>query len=212
MSKAAAKTNRDPANVDGLDDIFDADDVLISNDVGTVPIDSADTNPRGVGMPLKKACIYYKMSSSTLREKIKIGEIPARKVASPYGPAWLVYPRQSTVRESSTDGADRKTIVTPINATSIPETSLTQLIELVGTQAEKLEAASGQIGYLSAQIETYQNQVRLLPDLQIQASRAIEQEEKISEQAEKLSKMEQELNRVKASWWYRFWHHRQSDS
>jgi len=161
-------------------------------------------------MPLKKACIYYQMASSTLREKIKSGEIPARKVPGPYGLAWLVYPRQSAVQKSGTHDAERETIISPVTVTSTQEESLTQLIELVGTQAEKLEAASGQIGYLSAQIETYQNQVRLLPDLQIQASRAIEQEEKISEQAEKLSKMEQELNRVKASWWYRFWHYRQS--
>ena len=59
--------------------------------------------------------------------------------------------------------------------------SVNRLVELVDKQAIKLEVASGQIGYLSAQIESYQNQVRLLPDLQAQANKAKDQELELEE-------------------------------
>jgi hypothetical protein len=56
--------------------------------------------------------------------------------------------------------------------------------------------ASGQIGYLSAQIESYQTQVRLLPDLEAQASKA-------KDQARELEQARAELEKIKGSWWYR---------
>ena len=42
-------------------------------------------------MSLKAACIHYKLASSTLRMKIKRGEIPAKKIHGANGPEWRVF-------------------------------------------------------------------------------------------------------------------------
>ncbi len=68
---------------------------------------------------------------------------------------------------------------------------------LIEKQTHKLEAAAGQIGYLSAQLQTYEKQVLMLPDLESKARRAQDLDRELQE-------MKAELDRLKGSWWYRF--------
>ena len=73
-----------------------------------------------------------------------------------------------------------------------------RFVTLIEKQAAKLEAASVQVGYYKAQLDSYQEQVKLTLDLQAEAARANIQEERVKE-------LESELGQIKARWWYRFW-------
>lgn len=73
-----------------------------------------------------------------------------------------------------------------------------KLLEFFERQSKQIQAASCRIGWLESQLQEREQDVKLLPDLQAAASKAIDQEEK-------LARVELELERIKATWWYRVW-------
>lgn len=108
------------------------------------------------GLSIKEACAFYKLSESTIRGRIKRGELPFTKVKGRFGEQYRVFP-------------DR--VVTPLYQTSTSlvtahqsnqETS--QLLELLEKKTEKLEAAMMEIGSLKAQLMTKEETIRLLED------------------------------------------------
>jgi hypothetical protein len=135
-----------------------------------------------------------------LRAKIKRGEIPAEKIEGANGPEWRVFTSSSVISNpieyGAKQGAEHGADTLLGEYQSKGDESVNRLLEMVDKQAVKLEVASGQIGYLSAQIESYQTQVRLLPDLEAQASKA-------KDQAHELEQAMAELEKIKGSWWYR---------
>jgi predicted DNA-binding transcriptional regulator AlpA len=62
---------------------------------------------------------------------------------------------------------------------------------------QELQGANYRIGYLESENKTYQNQVKLLPDLEAKAA-------KVSAQDETINQLSEELTKLKGSWWYRF--------
>lgn len=139
------------------------------------------------GLTLKEAVEFYKISEKTIRLHISQGKIPARKEQGPRGLEWRIYPSgipaESEIIEDVTevqpDGnqagttaeEDRNhvgTILEPGSEISSRQSSgeLDKLLELVQTQAQKLEAANYRIGYLEAQTQTYKEQIKLLTDSQ----------------------------------------------
>lgn len=205
MVKPTREVKNTTVEIEGLDDVFEVDYRLIDRGPGTVPApirDGAnDRAEQGVGLSLKAASIHYKLAISTLRMKIKRGEISAKKVDGVNGPEWRVFPFSAPFTDPNTHGTDQgiQQGVTTTQARyqrTLPEHD-NRLLDLIEKQSAKLEAAAGQIGYFKSQIDSYQEQVKLLPDLQAQAARARVHEEKISQ-------LEGELGQIKASWWYRF--------
>jgi len=73
-----------------------------------------------------------------------------------------------------------------------------RFLDLFEKQALKLEAAAGQIGYLTSQVDGYQDQIKLklLPDLQAQAAELLAAQARSEE-------LESELKQLKNGWWYR---------
>jgi hypothetical protein len=192
-------------DIDGLDQVFEADCEPIEHRVSTVPAGfdyrAKQGVSQGAGMSLKAAAIHYRLAMSTLRAKIKRGEIPAEKIDGVNGPEWRVFTYSSVISNPidyrAKQGAEHGAATLLDEHQSNSDESINRLVELVDKQAAKLEVASGQIGYLSAQIENYQNQVKLLPDLEEKAA-------KVSAQDETINQLSEELTKLKGSWWYRF--------
>jgi hypothetical protein len=206
MVESARQVKSTAVEIDGLDDVFEADCEPIENSANTVPVtfDQGANHPawQGVGMSLKAASIHYKLALSTLRMKIKRGEIAAKKIDGSNGPEWRVFPISSEffdpinhrVNQGITQGAD--TVQAGYQGTLANDVN--RLLNLIEKQSAKLEAAAGQVGYFKAQLDSYQEQVKLLPDLQAQAAKTSIQEAHAKE-------LESELEQIKAHWWYRFW-------
>lgn len=205
MAEPAKEIKSTVLDLDGLDQVFEVDCEPIEQSGNTVPVGfsyrAKQGAKHGAGMSLKAAAIHYRLALSTLRAKIKRGEIPAEKIEGANGPEWRVFsassefsnPIKHPAKQGAEQGAD--TLLDEYQANEAE--SINRLLELVDKQSMKLEVASGQIGYLSAQVESYQNQVRLLPDLQAQAA-------KVSVQDEAINQLNEELAKLKGSWWYRF--------
>lgn len=205
MVKPAREVKNTAVEIDGLEDVFEVDYRLIEHGANTVSIAVADgTNDRaeqGAGISLKAASIHYKLAPSTLRMKIKRGEISAKKIDGANGPEWRVFPFCADLtepnRNSANQGIRQGADTAQARYQSPPPHNTNRLLDLIEKQSTKLEAAAGQVGYFKAQMDSYQEQIKLLPDLQSQAARAQVQEEKVKQ-------LESELGRIKATWWYRF--------
>lgn len=192
--------------IEGLEEVFEPDCEPIEHRVNTVLArfeqGAKHRAKQGAGMSLKAACIHYKLAPSTLRTKIKRGEIPAQKVQGANGPEWRVFPTGLEFVNPTKQGAEHRASQgadTPQwGYQATPEFDVTRLLTVIEKQSTKLEAAAGQIGYLKAQIDAYDEQVKLLPDLQAQAAKLALEETRAKE-------LEAELERIRAHWWYRFW-------
>lgn len=204
MQEPLAETKRTVLDIDGLEQVFEVDCEPIEQSASTVPAGFDHRARQGIkqgdGMSLKAAAIHYRLAMSTLRAKIKRGDIPAKKIEGANGPEWRVFTSSSVfsnpIEHGAKQGAEHGADTLLDEHMSKSTESVNRLVELVDKQAVKLEVASGQIGYLSAQIESYQNQVRLLPDLQAQAN-------KVKDQERELEEARTELEQIKGTWWYR---------
>ncbi len=204
MQEPVTEIKRAVLDIDGLEQVFEVDCEPIQQSASTVLAGLNHSAKHGIkqgaGMSLKAAAIHYRLAMSTLRAKIKRGEIPAEKIEGANGPEWRVFVSRSAdstpIKHGAKQGAEHRADTLLDDPQSNSDKSVNRLVELVDKQAAKLEVASGQIGYLSAQIESYQNQVRLLPDLEAQAA-------KVSAQDETINQLSDELTRLKGSWWYR---------
>jgi hypothetical protein len=120
-------------------------------------------------LTLKEACDHYGLGASTIRAKIKSGEIAASKVEGAHGLEWRIFPDRalagsqqpaSTVVIGSQQGQD-----------------LQSLLKLVREQAfnlenanKSLQAASFRNGYLEAQLTAKEEEIKLLTDSQHKSS------------------------------------------
>lgn len=206
MAEPAREVKNAVVEIEGLEDVFEADYEPIEHSANTVPAGFKQgaqyRAKQGAGMSLKAACIHYKLAPSTLRMKIKRGEIPAEKIQGANGPEWRVFQASSEFCDPNKQGAEQgvwqgaKTSQTGYQG--LAPYDVNRLLNLIEKQSTKLETAAGQIGYLKSQLDIYEEQVKLLPDLQMQATKAAMQEAQAQE-------LEAELQRIKAHWWYRFW-------
>lgn len=199
MGESSREIKSHPITVEGLEDVFEADSEPIEHGVNT-PLAQFDHPAKqginhGAGMSLKAASIHYRMAPSTLRQKIKRGEIPARKVQGSNGPEWRVFATginfEDPIKQGARHPAEHRADTAQPGYQHAGQYGEKDLLELIEKQATKLEAAAGQIGYFKAQLDSYQDQIKLLPDLQIQATR--------------MTELERELTAIKSHWWYRFW-------
>lgn len=202
------KIEIDPIDVEGLDDVFENDSRHIED--SQYPDSNLDT-----GLNIKEAAKYYDLSVASIRLKIKLGEIPAIKIAGKTGPEWAVFPNgvpdYYQKDDSTVDGVyhqvDNSPLVgsdEPINtmvegsyrsdSTSLEAlkhatNSLNKSLEMQRELMHKLEVLTYKNGYLESQVQEREREVKLLPDLQAQAERARELEEERASEAEKAEKL-----------------------
>lgn len=163
MTDPAAKTQSDPptdnqitVELDGLDQIFEHGDktVLAGYQQGADRV-----------LTLKEACSHYNLGASTIRAKIKNGEIAASKTEGPNGPEWRIFPDRilagcqqgiSTVVTGYQQGQDLQSLL---------ELARDQAIQLE-TINQQLQAASFRNGYLESQLQEREKEIKLLTDSQ----------------------------------------------
>ncbi|HEY9680653.1 MAG TPA: hypothetical protein V6C86_03585 [Oculatellaceae cyanobacterium] len=178
MEKPAIRVAEIDLTTDGLDEIFDAEAEPIEQNIKQGANSPPTSHEHGAGMSLKAACKHYRLAASTLRAKIKSGEIPAEKVQGSNGPEWRIYPNwlrfEQPKRQSDTQGA---ATVTPGS-----QSEVNRLLDLIEKQAAKLEAAAGQIGYLTSQLE--------------------ERDKALDKQEQKIKLLTD--SQAKRGWWFRF--------
>lgn len=142
-------------------------------------------------LTLKEAVEFYKISEKTIRLHISQGKIPARKEQGPKGLEWRIYPSGVPVEpepiecitevepEDNQTGTELGDTQNRTGTTMEPDWNqasarlpgeLDKLLEVIQTQAQKLEAANYRIGYLEAQSQSYKEQIKLLTDSQHKAS------------------------------------------
>lgn len=112
------------------------------------------------GLSIKDAARVLGVSANTVRSRIKSGELPASKVKGPTGEQWRVF--------TSNLPTDCQQVTNALQASSQNGSSseVQRLLDILEKQSVKLEVASGQIGYLQAQLQASQETVKLLEDKQ----------------------------------------------
>jgi len=121
------------------------------------------------GLPIKEAARILGISANSVRAKLKSGELSGCKVKGSTGEQWLVELTKVTSEPTKLTNQATQTIE------PVATGEISRLLDIIERQASKLEAASGQIGYLQSQLENSRDQVKLLED------------------------------RSKSPWWLRFW-------
>lgn len=112
------------------------------------------------GLSIKDAARVLGVSVNTVRARIKSGELAAEKVKGPTNEQWRVFIGNLPASSHQVDSNLPTHSQTSIN----PE--IERLLDIIEKQSAKLEAASGQIGYLQAQLQASQEHVKLLEDSQ----------------------------------------------
>jgi hypothetical protein len=103
------------------------------------------------GLPIKEAARVLGISANSVRAKLKSGELSGCKVKGPTGEQWRVELAKVTSEPTKT-------------IELAPSAEILRLLDIIEKQNSRLEAASGQLGYLQAQLENSRETVKLLED------------------------------------------------
>lgn len=110
------------------------------------------------GLPIKEAARVLGISANSVRAKLKSGELSGCKVKGPTGEQWRVELTKVTGEPTKLTNEAAKTIELA------PSAEVLRLLDIIEKQNSRLEAASGQLGYLQAQLENSREAVKLLED------------------------------------------------
>jgi len=122
------------------------------------------------GMSLQEAAEHLSLHPKTVRQRIKDGRLPARKIQGPRGPEWRVYPdgipstdptltvNGLTVDSPSTDPAPT------VDSPSVQGESAVVLeaLRLVDSLRRDNQQLAGQVGYLQRQVLEQQETIQRL--------------------------------------------------
>ncbi len=147
----------DVVEVDGIE-LFESDSVF-SESLPSLPNEPTKTTK---DLPIKDAARVLGISHNSVRAKLKSGELSGYKVKGPTGERWLVKVTKATSELTKANNE-------AVEQTLAPEVSrLLDIIEKqearLDKQSMRLEAASGQIGYLQSQLENSKETIALLED------------------------------------------------
>lgn len=195
MSDPALQVQSNPLTVEGFEDVFAEESPL--RDSRTVQDQTEESTSAVQDRPLVRpisvdeAAGILGISSNAVCKRLRKGTLVGRKIQGKFKDEWVV------------EGAGLIDILevdfgkiedSPINTEDCPKTvqdqtkdgpsivpengaSIVRLLDLVERQAAKLEAASGQIGYLQAQLESQtklieekEGEIKLLMDSQKKTS------------------------------------------
>jgi hypothetical protein len=187
VSEAAHQTNVDLISVDGLDDVFaeivqgtpeaipEGIPKFAKASLEAIPVESKDT-PQGV--PVEEAARVFGTSTRAIIKRLQKGTLSGFKVPSKFGDKWLVAPEAIPTAVENNQKAIPKG--TPASAGASPEAipqskeiSQGVPVEIVQELLKKVEALTYRNGYLESQvaerdrqIESHQDQIKLLTDSQ----------------------------------------------
>jgi len=197
MEEFALQTMSDPVAVDGLEDVFSKDSPgqaapearTVQDQTGNVS-GSVQDCPHLLVNPISvdEAARILGISSNAICKRLRKGSLVGKKIQGKFKEEWLVEGAGlievlnvdvSTVQDSPSEtnsgegSVQDQTTHESRSGQERPDASLARLLDLVEKQAAKLEAASGQIGYLQAQLESQtkliemkDTQLKLLTDSQ----------------------------------------------
>jgi hypothetical protein len=167
-------SNRVEANsleLNGFEDVFDVDAESIQHGASTVVTGYQHSAEHGAGMTLKAASVHLKVGISTLRAKIKAGEIAAVKIQGPHGPEWSVFPSCSAITGSAQQGAqqgvDTVTNTPQAGSHNVPAVDVNRLLDMIADQSKRLEDSAATIGYLRAELNSSKETIKLLEDRKV---------------------------------------------
>lgn len=174
-----------PADTNGLDDLFDAEVSEVvpatTREYQVAPPKESQVGPTE-GVPVPEAAKLLGLSVKTVKDRLRKGTLAGFKQRDKFGERWLVSLDQNSLVVPGTTGeyqvapTDEMALVLPGSPTEplpvaptkepIPTPDLTALVELLEKKDRELQAASCQIGYLRAQLESKDEQIKLLTDSQ----------------------------------------------
>jgi len=193
MTAEPQRTDRvDTTSVTGLEHVF----------VDVLDQEVIDTGSSGdEGMKLSEASDKYGVTERTIQRWIKEGKLLAHKIEGQHGPEWRI------IGEAADDSPGYQGMTAGRNAVDMTMDSFdgfTGLLEKLTDQLQetndRLQSANYRIGYLENEKQNYQEQLKLLPDLQAQAERAKALADELArsqEEATRLDELERELEQTK---------------
>jgi excisionase family DNA binding protein len=168
------------ADTNGLDDLF-AEPVTRTdnNPDNAARLDSSAKSPddgqvTDLYWTPQEAAKFFAVSVRTIRRRLQDGSLSGYKLTGVNGPEWRVNPvtrtdnnPDSAVKPDS-PASDSVTVSAQDNAPMIEKLFdyLHEKDELIQAKEKDLQTASATIGYLKAQIETQEKQLKLLTDSQ----------------------------------------------
>lgn len=174
-----------PADTNGLDDLFDAEISEVvpatTRESQVAPTKESQIGP-SEGVPVPEAAKLLGLSVKTVKDRLRKGTLAGFKQRDKFGERWLVSIDQNnlvvpaTTREYQVaptcemafvlaGSPTESLLVAPTKEQATPP-DLTVLVELLEKKDRELQAASCQIGYLRAQLESKDEQIKLLTDSQ----------------------------------------------
>jgi excisionase family DNA binding protein len=200
----------------GLEDFFSSDDKA----------------GQGV-LTLEEASKRLNLSERTIQRRLKEGRLKGFKISGPRGPEWRIAISDTegetvealVASDDTTTSSDDRTFIHDVSSedktrdTEDATTSaMERLLRFYEGRIEKLEGKLESVvwrnGYLEAQLEEAESQVKLLPDYEAQAARAAELEAQLTEAESKavtadslgqqVIKLETELSSLRQNWFKRF--------
>lgn len=164
------------ASTEGLEALFTGP--VTRTDCDPVNLDRSDSSDKGPVTDIywtpQEAASYFGVSVRTIRRRLQDGSLAGRKVNGLNGPEWQVDPVTRTdndpVDPDSSDGPDNDPVtVSATNNSTVADKLLDYLREkdeLLLSKEKDLQAASATIGYLKAQLEAQEQEIKLLTDSQ----------------------------------------------
>ena len=175
MEKPVDLKTTDPVSTDGLEDLLEVEAIDINSDSPDLSYEGLD--PGQDYWTVEEASRNLSVSQRTVFRRLKKGTLAGFKVDGPFGEEWRIEPVDPSPEkgpEESRPGSDRvhdpqKEEKSTQNSYYV-ESEIEFLRDLVKNQSSQLEAASNVIVYMKNQLETKDEQIKLLTDSQHQPS------------------------------------------
>lgn len=169
MEKPVDLRTTDPVSTDGLEDLLEVEAIDIKSDSPDLSYEGLD--PGQDYWTVEEASRNLSVSQRTVFRRLKKGTLSGFKVDGPFGEEWRIEPVDPGPEESR-PGSDR--VHDPKKEAksthSYIESEIEFLRDLVKNQSSQLEAASNVIVYMKNQLESKDEQIKLLTDSQHQSS------------------------------------------
>lgn len=164
------------AAIEGLEDFFA--DPVTRTDSDPVNLDRSDSPDKSLVTDIywtpQEAAAYFGVSVRTIRRRLQDGSLVGRKVNGLNGPEWQVDPVTRANKDQAnpvrSDSPDNDPVTVSVTHNNVVADKLLDYLrekdELLARKEKDLQAASATIGYLKAQLEAQEKEIKLLTDSQ----------------------------------------------
>ena len=159
MTNTVEDTKLNPVDMDGLEDVFEVQEHTDSQSDNR---QSAESQQGSEGMTLKEACKHFGLASSTIRTKLRTGELNGVKVPGRHGYEWRILP--AACRQPANTADSQQSHTADSQQHSHITGTIIDLNSRLEAANEKLQAAAFRNGYLESQLEASRDTIKLLED------------------------------------------------